>query len=251
MAVRAGAFALGLAIAGNSAHAQRVVVSHDEWFTGGGFFNSNEQRFVSNALTWFGLTGSGNILLYSSNGFLVNTPFENYLGSLGYAVTVNSAPATFAGYSAVFSESVTNLNGSGLAAYALGGGNVFYIGGTGVGGAAGEAAYSNTFLNAVGLSFAPAYNGLGTVNTSGFSAQGPFGPALFTGVASVFSNSGNDISAPGAAGWTTQVFSDQSGNGVYAAAAITTTATPEPASRALLATGLLALVAMVRMRRRV
>lgn len=247
--LRAGALALGLAFVGSSARAQRVVVSHDEWMTNPGSFNVNEQQFVTNALNWFGLGGSGSILLYSGNSFLTNAPFQNYLSSLGYSVTVNSAPASFGGYSAVFSEGVSGLNGAGLAAYAQGGGNVFYFGGTGIGGAAGEAAYSNVFLNAVGLNFVASYNGVGTVNTSGFAAQGPYGAALFTGVSSVYGNNGNDITAPGAAGWTTQVFSDASGNGVYAAATLTTATVPEPQSSVLFASGLLALVPLLRRRR--
>ncbi len=112
---------------------------------------------------------------------------------MGYSVTIDAAPASFAGYDAVFSEGVTTLNGAGLASYAFGGGNVFYFGGTGIGGAAAEAAYSNTFLNGVGLAFAGSYNGIGTVNTTGFDAMGPFGAPLFTGVSSIYGNNGQNI----------------------------------------------------------
>jgi len=243
------ALAFGVALSATDVSAQKVVVSHDEWFTYDGYFGANEQTFVSNALGWFGLGGSGNILLYSSNTFLTNATFQSYLTGMGYTVTVDVAPASFAGYGAVFSEGVAGLDGAGLASYAAGGGNVMYIGGTGIGGAAAEAAYSNSFLNGVGLSFASSYNGLGTVNTSGFAAMGPFGAPLFTGVSSMFANNGQNISATGLTGWTTQVFSDVAGNGVFAAAELSRTTVPEPGTIVLLVTGLLALAPLARRRR--
>lgn len=244
----AGALGLALALPASAASAQKVVVSHDEWLTQTGFFNANEQQLVRNALGWFGLSGSGNILLYSGNGFLTNAGFQSFLTGLGYTVTASAAPASFAGYAAVFSEGVPALNGAGLAAYAQGGGNVFYIGGTGIGGSVAEAAYSNSFLNLVGLSFASTYNGLGTQNTGAFAAQGPFGAALFTGVSSVYASNGQDVSAPGAAGWTTQVFQNAAGNGIFAAAAYAT-AVPEPATVMLVVAGLVALAPIARRRR--
>jgi hypothetical protein len=82
----------------------KVVVSHDEWFTSPGYLNTGEKQFVSNITDWFGLGGSGNILLYSGDSYLVNTGFTNYLQSLGYTVTANASASSFGSYGAVFVE---------------------------------------------------------------------------------------------------------------------------------------------------
>ena len=71
-------------------------------------------------------------------------------------------PLRLAATAVMFGGGNPTQNGAGLASYVLGGGHVFYEGGTGNPDAIGEAAYSNAFLNAFGLGFAPSYNGLQT-----------------------------------------------------------------------------------------
>jgi hypothetical protein len=246
---KAGFVALGFVALSGTAQAQKAVISHDEWFTGGANFGANEQRFVTNVLGFFNVS-TGNALIYSTDSFLTNAVFTAFLASAGLNVTIDANAGSFAGYNVVFGGGNPTQNGAGLAAYVLGGGNVFYEGGTGVGGPAAEAAYSSPFLSALGLAFTTFYNGLGTVPTSGFASQSPFGPQLFTGVPSLFANNGSNIiaSAP-VAGVTRQIFSDANGNGVFAAAQAVTSA-PEPATLVLLATGMLALVPLVRRRLR-
>jgi hypothetical protein len=233
---------------------QKVVVSHDEWLTNGPnngtlYFNANEQQFVGNTLDWFGLQSGSSVLLYSNDPYLTNQTVLTWLAARGYSVTVDAsaAPGTFGSYDAILTEGNATLDAAALASYVMNGGNVMYMGGTGIGGAAGEAGYSNPFLNAFGLSFASVYNGLGTVNTTGFDAQNPFGPALFTSVSSVYANNGQDISSFMVANVTNQVFYDGRQNGVFAAAQVT--ATPEPMSLTLLGTGLVGIFGAARRRR--
>lgn len=242
--------ALGIALSASNLSAQRVVASYDEWLTGACCLGSNEQQFISNSLNWFGASSGGNALIYSGNGFLNNATFISYLQGKGFTVTVDANAASFAGYNVVFGGGNQTQNAAGLVSYVQGGGNVFYVGGTGTGGPAGEAAYSNPFLNSFGLTFASTYSLSNTyVNTSGYAAQGPFGSALFTGVSQIYADYGNSISATApVSGWTSQVWIDGSGTGTYGAASAVSVV-PEPSTYVLMFGGLLATIPFARRRK--
>jgi hypothetical protein len=233
-------------------HAQgKVVVSHDEWYTGSCCFGANEKQFMTNSMNWFGLGSGSNVLIYSGNGFLTDGTFSSFLSGMGIGSTANAGASSgsFGSYGAIVVSGNPSMDALALVNYVLAGGNVFVIGGTGTGGSAGEAGYNNPFLNAFGLGFGTSYNNLSTVSTVGFNTQGPFGAALFTGVNSVYANNGNPvIQAASVSGVTNQVFYDANQNGVFGAAQVTVT--PEPAALALFGTGLLALIPMARRRKK-
>ena len=242
--LRVGILATGLIVLASSVYAQgKVVVSHDEWFTGDNYFYGySDQTFIDNTLDWFGSTSGKNVLVYSNNGFLDNSTLLTYLsGTRGLNVTVNPSElaTNFSLYNAILVGGNSSMDAAGLAAYVYGGGHVFVEGGTD-GDPANEAAYNNAFLTAVGLTFTSPYNGIsGGVNTSSFAAQGPFGAALFTGVNSVYANNGNSVvlTVSPVSGVTSQVWTDgDNGPGVFGAAEVQVT--PEPATLLLLTTGL-------------
>lgn len=245
------AAALGIALVASNASAQHLVVSHDEWVTGGGFA-MNEKQFVSNTMSWFNAGAGSNVLMYTSNSHIVNTVFQNYLEGLGMTVTADANALSFVGYDVVLVSGNPTQNIAGLTTYVQSGGNVMYFGGTGNGGAVGEATYSNPFLNAFGFQFANSYSSpVSNVNTSAFASQGPFGGSLFAGVNQVYADQGNAISlsAP-VSGWTSQLFTEPGGLGVFGAAtASQVSVVPEPSTVALLIAGLLATVPFARRRK--
>ena len=132
------------------------------------------------------------------------------------------------------------VNQNVLIDYVNGGGNVYVNGGTGIGGAASEAAAWNTFLNAFGLNFAATYNGIGGVIPIVSSH------AVMDGVPSLYQNNGNTITLVGG-NPNAQIIASSQGQGLYAV--YDGTAIPEPASLTLLGVGLLAAAVRRRSRR--
>ncbi|MBX9602952.1 MAG: PEP-CTERM sorting domain-containing protein [Bryobacteraceae bacterium] len=218
-----------------------IVVNHDEWTTSNtGFSNaggSNAANFVLNAANFL-TGGSGDILIYSTNFSLNQSSFLNTLTGAGYTVQQHSVNpiatfdlASISGFEAIFlAGPPVPANLAVLTAYVNQGGSVYLAGGTaGIGSAADEAAAWNPFLNAFGLSFGSPFNGV-----SGNIAPSTSHP-LFSGVAQLYYNNGNTVSAigPGAS----IIATNSQGLGLIGIA----TPVPEPATTLLTAAGALGL----------
>jgi choice-of-anchor A domain-containing protein len=94
--------------------------------------------------------------------------------------------------------------------YVQQGGNVYLMAGTGAGGAAYEASVWNPFLQAFGLRYEPAYNGV-CANVAGTSAH-----ALFAGVPSLYYCNGNSVQRLSATDPNTAIVHDSAGRGLMA-----------------------------------
>jgi PEP-CTERM motif len=226
-------------------HAGSVVVSNDEWMWADGYLSQgNGAQFAQNVPAFL-TGGSGSILILSNNFGLTGSGLSSQLTGLGYTVTTTTTiPASLIGYSAVYVGGYA-VPDTLLTSYVNAGGNVFLEAGTGYfGGAAGEAAQWNPFLNAFGLGLAPVYNGVGcgvVGGMGGFSTQLPFGPALFSGVSSIYICNGNDVlkigSDPNVQVWTL------GSDGLYGAYK---PVVPEPSSLLLIGTGVIGLGGFLR-----
>jgi hypothetical protein len=228
----------------------RVLIMNDEWTFSDNNFGANEQRFLTNVLSWFGL-GSHSALIASSN-FGYGSTFASFVDAANGAGSVTRSTSTGpAGFGVVFlGGGATSITNADLTTYVAGGGNVVLMGGTAAyaGGAVGESAAWSSFLNSYGIGFATSYNGVaGALPTTSFAAQSPLGATLFNGVGTLFQNNGSSIELTGApqAGVTTEVFGGAP-NGLYAAVEVV----PEPATASLTAAGAVGLLAWRRRRTR-
>ena len=232
-------FMLALIAAAPSVRAESIFVSNDEWMFGNCCLSSDsDTQFATNIASWL-TGGSGKILILSNNFGLAGGDLSALLTTDGYTVTTTTTtPADLSPYSAVFVGGMA-VNNTALTNYVNSGGNVFVEAGTD-GSASTDAGWWNTFLGNFGLALdAVSYNGIsGNINVSAFSSQGPDGPALFTGVNTVFIDNGNNVLSTGT-NPSVQIFSDRAGNGLYGAVKVA--AVPEPSSLLTLGAALLAL----------
>jgi hypothetical protein len=238
------AFAAATLVLGTAtvASADKIVLTNDEWTTTNvGFANApaGAATFVLNVADFFTGGGAGNFLVVSENFSLdldQATSFAGALTGAGHTLVDSEDVAGFSfdlptlqSYDGVFFALPPEIDQNVLISYVNAGGNVYISGGTGIGGAAAEAADWNTFLNAFGLQFASTYNGIqGNVPIA--SAH----PVL-SGVGALYQNNGNSISLVGG-NPNAQILASQQGQGLYAV--YDATEIPEPATVTLLGVAL-------------
>lgn len=222
-----------------AAEAGTIIVNNDEWtLSDTGFSNAPDtSKFATNIAALFSGGGAGSFHAYSANlGFTgsslsatLSGAGHTYTTGTGFAFTqenISSFNGLFLGGSYLSSTEINTLIN-----YVKAGGNVYLAGGAGVGGADTEAAAWNPFLNAFGISYANSYNGVeGNIDVTG--ATHP----IFSGVTSLYQNSGNSITGAG-------IQVSQNGQGLYAVV-------PLPASFLLLASGIAGLGGVFARRKR-
>ena len=227
-----------------SAFAGKIIVDNDEWtLSNSGFASAgyaNATAYAQNAaqfLTGGPAGGTTKIWIDSSNFGLNGSDLRTALGA--YNLT-DAGFSTFTlfnlqSYQAVFlsGDNLTAGEESALVNYVRGGGSVYVAAGTGVisGGAAGEAAQWNAFLNPFSLDLATSYNGInGALAITGASP-------IFAGVSQLYYIHGNPVRATGLGAQI--ITSDPSGAGLIGTYSASTA--PEP-STILLAAGALAVL---------
>jgi hypothetical protein len=225
-----------------SAFGGHIIAQNDEWATSNSGFSSegaaNGTNFAQNAALFLtGVSGGVNIWIDSDNFGLNQSSLQTALGA--YTVTDSGFSAftlaNLQNFSAVFlgGDNLTGAELAALTAYVNGGGGVYIAAGTAgiTGGAAGEAAQWNTFLNGFQLNLASVYNGFsGNIPTNSSS------PVL-NGVTQLFYNNGNSVNATGP---NAQIISSTQGQGLIGIFSSASTV-PEPSTMLLMAGALTAL----------
>ncbi|MEW6219399.1 MAG: VPLPA-CTERM sorting domain-containing protein [Thermodesulfobacteriota bacterium] len=239
-----GGLLLGLA---GPASAGKIVLANDEWTLSYAHYTEPNDPgvFATNVAAWFTGGSAGSFLAYSNNFGLTGTDLANSMTGAGHSWTVSTAVsfdlATLQAYDGVFLAG-TAADTTVLTQYVQGGGNVYLAGGTGWGGAGGEAALWNPFLNNFGLGLDTEYNGVS--GSIPISSSHP----IFNGVDHLHQGNGQDT-LDLVAGDNAETLVSYYGHGLYAvyegAAPV-----PVPAAGLLLASGLAGLAGVRRVRPR-
>ncbi|MGA2198136.1 MAG: PEP-CTERM sorting domain-containing protein [Bryobacteraceae bacterium] len=208
-----------------SASAGSIIVNNDEWTLSNSGFSSagatNVTNFAQNAalfLTGGPNSGATKVWIDSDDFGLTGSDLSTALSA--YNLTDSGSFSAFTlstleGYQAVFlgGDTLTSAEETALIAYVNAGGGVYVAAGTGNittggGGAAGEAAQWNAFLNTFDLNLASTYNGFtGTFATDGTSP-------ILNGVAQLFYDNGNTVNTTGS---LAQIITDLNGAGLIGA----------------------------------
>jgi hypothetical protein len=198
----------------------KIFVGHDEWaLTDFGFQKTpNDSRQLAlNVAAWFTGGRPGRFLAYSTNRGVRENALAATMRNAGHAWTVGkSVPftlETLRQYDGVFLAG-DEADNSVLIDYVRAGGNVFVLGGTGLGGVW-EASHWNPFLNAFGLNMERDYD----VSRAGGIWPVASSSPLFGGVTALYETVGNPLTKLDPADPSTHilVWSDQArGRGTYA-----------------------------------
>lgn len=224
----------------NTALAGKIVVNHDEWTLSNTGFSASPDAsiFTNNVAQFFSGGGAGTFHAYSTNFGLTQTSLGTAFSTNGHTystgIGISFDLATLQTYDGIFlAGAAAGLDTSILLDYVNAGGNVYLAGGTAnFGGAVGEAAFWNSFLNPFGLAYTSPYNGVG----GNLSVQ-PSPHPIFDGVNALYQLNGNtviDIISP-------NPNADIYFNGLYAVYDDTSSSVPEPSIIALFAAGLFGL----------
>jgi hypothetical protein len=185
-----------------AAFAGRIIVNHDEWTlsdTGASTAGAaNVSTFIGNFASFMNIDGGAcNFLVYSSNFGVTQAAFNNGMSAAGCSVTAytgvfNTGVGTLADYDGVFlALPPSTYDPTALASYVNSGGSAYIAAGTGVGGAAVEAALWDPFLNLFGLDLGAAYNGCCGVDSVEVTH------VIETGVSQLYYNNGNTVTLVG------------------------------------------------------
>ncbi len=230
-----------LAIFATTSLAGRIVVNHDEWtLSNTGFGNSPDAAiFVDNVAQFFTGGGTGSFHAYSINFGLNEPSLASAFSSAGHTYSTGTGItfdlAGLQAFDGIFvAGQATGLDPLVLVDYVNAGGSVYLAGGTGnFGGAAGEAAFWNSFLNSFGMEFQTGYNGFG----GNFNVQ-PAPHPIFDNVETLYENNGNTVLELVAIDPNTSIYF----NGRYAVYdAIPPSAIPVPAAVWLFSTAIFGL----------